>query len=215
MVEDLAEADPVRHRHRPVLGRRAAVPRTTPPGSPQAGAVVVDNSSAWRMHADVPLVVAGVNDHAASRPPGDHRQPQLHDDGADDGGGAAASGGRARPTGRHLVPVGVGNRARRPWMRWRPRPPLLRQDPEALRTGAWVDPGLSVYSRPIAWNVLPLAGESRRPRATPTRSGNWSTRPARSSSRPDPGGADLCAGAGDGGPRHRRHGLVRARRRCR
>jgi aspartate-semialdehyde dehydrogenase len=28
------------------------------------GAIVVDNSSAWRMHPEVPLVVAGVNDHA-------------------------------------------------------------------------------------------------------------------------------------------------------
>jgi aspartate-semialdehyde dehydrogenase len=28
-----------------------------------AGATVIDNSSAWRMHPDVPLVVAGVNDH--------------------------------------------------------------------------------------------------------------------------------------------------------
>jgi aspartate-semialdehyde dehydrogenase len=36
-----------------------------------AGAVVIDNSSAWRMHPDVPLVVAGVNDHAiAQRPKG-------------------------------------------------------------------------------------------------------------------------------------------------
>src|ERR687891_597873 len=30
-----------------------------------AGAVVVDNTSYWRMHEDVPLVVAGVNDEAA------------------------------------------------------------------------------------------------------------------------------------------------------
>jgi aspartate-semialdehyde dehydrogenase len=37
----------------------------------QAGAVVIDNSSAWRMHPQVPLVVAGVNDHAiAARPKG-------------------------------------------------------------------------------------------------------------------------------------------------
>lgn len=36
-----------------------------------AGAVVVDNSSAWRMDPDVPLVVAGVNDDAlASIPKG-------------------------------------------------------------------------------------------------------------------------------------------------
>jgi aspartate-semialdehyde dehydrogenase len=31
-----------------------------------AGAVVVDNTSFWRMHEDVPLVVAGVNDDAAT-----------------------------------------------------------------------------------------------------------------------------------------------------
>jgi aspartate-semialdehyde dehydrogenase len=32
----------------------------------EAGAVVVDNTSFWRMHDDVPLVVAGVNDDAAA-----------------------------------------------------------------------------------------------------------------------------------------------------
>ncbi len=32
----------------------------------EAGAVVVDNTSFWRMHDDVPLVVAGVNDEAAA-----------------------------------------------------------------------------------------------------------------------------------------------------
>jgi aspartate-semialdehyde dehydrogenase len=32
-----------------------------------AGAVVVDNTSFWRMHDDVPLVVAGVNDDAAEQ----------------------------------------------------------------------------------------------------------------------------------------------------
>jgi aspartate-semialdehyde dehydrogenase len=32
-----------------------------------AGAVVVDNTSYWRMHDDVPLVVAGVNDDAVER----------------------------------------------------------------------------------------------------------------------------------------------------
>jgi len=33
------------------------------------GAVVIDNSSAWRMDPDVPLVVAGVNDHAVENRP--------------------------------------------------------------------------------------------------------------------------------------------------
>src|SRR5919109_2795248 len=41
------------------------------PSVAAAGATVVDNSSAWRMDPDVPLVVAEVNPHAlASRPKG-------------------------------------------------------------------------------------------------------------------------------------------------
>ena len=38
--------------------------KATAPVVAAAGAVVVDNSSAWRMDPDVPLVVAGVNDEA-------------------------------------------------------------------------------------------------------------------------------------------------------
>jgi aspartate-semialdehyde dehydrogenase len=40
-----------------------------------AGAVVIDNSSRWRMHDDVPLVVSEVNPHALGvlRRPGEHR----------------------------------------------------------------------------------------------------------------------------------------------
>jgi aspartate-semialdehyde dehydrogenase len=37
---------------------------TLSPRLAAAGAIVIDNSSAWRMDPDVPLVVAGVNDHA-------------------------------------------------------------------------------------------------------------------------------------------------------
>jgi aspartate-semialdehyde dehydrogenase len=41
------------------------------PAVAAAGATVIDNSSAWRMHPDVPLVVAEVNPHALrSRPKG-------------------------------------------------------------------------------------------------------------------------------------------------
>ena len=46
----------------------------------EAGAVVVDNTSYWRMHDDVPLVVSEVNPEALPRPQGDRRQPQLLDD---------------------------------------------------------------------------------------------------------------------------------------
>ena len=43
--------------------------RELAPRVAEAGAVVVDNSSAWRMDPDVPLVVAEVNGHAATQRP--------------------------------------------------------------------------------------------------------------------------------------------------
>jgi aspartate-semialdehyde dehydrogenase len=49
----------------------ATVSREMCPVAAQAGALVVDNSSAWRMDADVPLVIPEVNiDHAKKRPRG-------------------------------------------------------------------------------------------------------------------------------------------------
>ncbi|MEQ4207570.1 aspartate-semialdehyde dehydrogenase [Actinopolymorpha sp. B17G11] len=42
----------------------AGTSRTVAPRMAAAGAVVIDNSSAWRMHPEVPLVVSEVNPHA-------------------------------------------------------------------------------------------------------------------------------------------------------
>src|SRR5256714_2905389 len=47
----------------------ALVSREYSPVAARAGAVVVDNSSAWRMDPDVPLVVPEVNPHALDRIP--------------------------------------------------------------------------------------------------------------------------------------------------
>lgn len=47
-------------------GKQAS--RATAPRVVEAGAVVIDNSSAWRMNPDVPLVVAEVNPDDARRP---------------------------------------------------------------------------------------------------------------------------------------------------
>ncbi len=58
----------------------ATMSRVQAPRFAAAGAVVVDNSSAWRKDPDVPLVVSEVNfkrDGGAS-PQGHHRQPELH-----------------------------------------------------------------------------------------------------------------------------------------
>ena len=120
--------------------------------------MVVDNSSAWRMHDDVPLVVAGVNDHAAADHEGIIANPNcttmvlmmaiapLHR-AAGLEGLIATSYQSVSGTGKDamdaLVAEIAGARAG----------PRRRSGP-----GNWSDPGLSVYSRPIAWNVLPLAG---------------------------------------------------------
>lgn len=68
IIEDVATADPVGIDialfSAGATGSRAHAPRFA-----EAGAVVIDNSSAWRMDPDVPLVVSEVNPHAAVNPP--------------------------------------------------------------------------------------------------------------------------------------------------
>ncbi len=65
IVEDVATADPagidVALFSAGATGSRAHAPRFA-----EAGAVVIDNSSAWRMDPDVPLIVSEVNPHAIS-----------------------------------------------------------------------------------------------------------------------------------------------------
>ena len=59
-VED-ADRGPDRAGHRAVLRRRATMSRVQAPRFAAAGVTVIDNSSAWRMDPDVPLVVSEVN----------------------------------------------------------------------------------------------------------------------------------------------------------
>ncbi|MFJ1649997.1 aspartate-semialdehyde dehydrogenase [Streptomyces sp. NPDC088337] len=124
------------------------------------GAVVIDNSSAWRKDPDVPLVVSEVNPHAITdRPKGIIANPNcttmaampvlkpLHAEAgltalvvatyqAVSGSGVA---GVAELHGQTMKVVAEADR--------------LTHD------GAAVDfPEPSVYKRPIAFNVLPLAG---------------------------------------------------------
>ena len=70
----------------------------------EAGAVVVDNSSRWRMHDDVPLVVSEVNPEALAAPPRDRRQPELLDDADGRRAEAAPRRGRDRAA-RDLAPT--------------------------------------------------------------------------------------------------------------
>lgn len=68
IIEDIATADPtgidVALFSAGATGSRAHAPRFA-----EAGAIVIDNSSAWRMDPEVPLVVSEVNPHATVNPP--------------------------------------------------------------------------------------------------------------------------------------------------
>ena len=90
VVEDVAVAD---HGGLDValFSMGATASRRWAPVVAAAGAIVIDNSSAWRMDPDVPLVVPEVNAAALVRhPEGDRRQPQLHHHGLHAGAGAPA-----------------------------------------------------------------------------------------------------------------------------
>ena len=114
-VEDAETADPS-GLDVALFSAGATASRALAPRFAAAGAIVVDNSSAWRMDPDVPLVVSEVNPEAIARhagAQGDHRQPQLHHHGRDAGAQAAARRGRADPPGRLDVPGGLRQRPRR------------------------------------------------------------------------------------------------------
>ena len=97
-----------------------ATSRALAPRFAAAGAVVVDNSSAWRLDPDVPLVVARSTRTAIREAAqGHHRQPELHDDGRDAGAQAAARRGRPGPAGGEHLP---GRLRQRAWPAWTSSP---------------------------------------------------------------------------------------------
>jgi aspartate-semialdehyde dehydrogenase len=126
-----------------------------------AGAVVIDNSSAWRMDPEVPLVVAEVNPHAvAHRPKGIIANPNcttmaampvlrpLH---AEAGLTALVVATYQAVSGSGLAGVAELDKQVRA---------VVAQDAARLAfDGAAVDfPAPELYARPIAFNVLPMAG---------------------------------------------------------
>ncbi|HEX5761829.1 MAG TPA: aspartate-semialdehyde dehydrogenase [Solirubrobacterales bacterium] len=112
----------------------------------EAGAVVVDNTSYWRMHDDVPLVVAQVNDEAAASHRGIVANPNcttmvmmmalapLH----------RAVGLERLVVSTYQAVSGTGQRAIEE----------LREQSKQVLDGA-ENPAASVYPHRIAFNVLP------------------------------------------------------------
>jgi aspartate-semialdehyde dehydrogenase len=155
-VEDLATADPTGIEIA-LFSAGGSRSKEHAPRFADAGAVVVDNSSAWRMDPKVPLVVADVNDEAVHGHQGIianpncttmvllmglgpiHRAAGLTDLVATSYQSVSGSGQQGMAT-------------------------LLSElehfgdDHDALKDGSWTEPDTDLYARPIAWNVLPLAG---------------------------------------------------------
>ena len=120
-----------------------------PIAAARAGAVVVDNSSAFRMDPEVPLVVPEVNPRDGRPAQGDHRQPQLLDD--PDGRGPQAVARRLHGSGAwSSAPINPSRaRARKGSASFRSqiRGPLRRR----LRPRR----PPSKFAHPIAFNCVP------------------------------------------------------------
>ncbi len=155
-VEDLTTADPagVEVALFSAGGDRS---REHAPRFAAAGAVVVDNSSAFRMDPEVPLVVAGVNVSAVAQHHGIvanpncttmvmlmgiaplHRAAGLTDLTACSYQSVSGSGHKGIAT--------LENEAAH-----------FSADFDSLRTGEWRQPPPGFYARPIGFNVIPFAG---------------------------------------------------------
>jgi aspartate-semialdehyde dehydrogenase len=122
-----------------------------------AGATVIDNSSAFRMDATVPLVVAQVNDEAIRSNEGIVANPNcttmvlmmaagpLHE----------AAGLRTMFATSYQSVSGSGQTGIAQLVS---EVDFFDKDRDALVSGSWEEPGGDLYARPIAYNVLPLAG---------------------------------------------------------
>lgn len=155
-VEDLATADPAGIEVA-LFSAGADRSRAHARRFADAGAVVIDNSSAFRRDPDVPLVVAGVNDHHLAAHEGIVANPNCTTMALMVAAGPLhrAAGLRSMVVSSYQAVSGSGSAAIDEMLR---QTRALLEDPDALRTGEWTDPGSEVYVRPIAFNALPYAG---------------------------------------------------------
>ena len=156
VVEDLAISDPSGVEVA-LFSAGGARSKEFAPRFVDAGAVVIDNSSAFRMEPDVPLVVAGVNDEYASGHSGIIANPNcttmtlmmaagpLH----------AALGLTSMVVSSYQSVSGMGKAAVDELIA---QVDSLRSDVGGLMDGSWVDPGSVLYPRPIGFNAMPFAG---------------------------------------------------------
>lgn len=122
-----------------------------------AGAVVIDNSSAFRMDPDVPLVVVDVNEHAIGSHRGIIANPNCTTMTL-----MMAAGPLHKHFGLESVVASsyqaVSGSGQRGVDELLGQVDLFRGQAAALMSRDWEDPGANLYSRPIGFNVLPFAG---------------------------------------------------------
>ena len=155
-IEDLATADPA-GVDIALFSAGATRSREHAPRFATAGATVVDNSSAFRQHPSIPLVVAQVNDHAIGDHDGIIANPNcttmvlmmaagpLH----------RAAGLAALTATSYQSVSGSGMKGIEALAH---ETDVLGKDTDLLVKGGWSDPQTGVYARPIGWNVLAHAG---------------------------------------------------------
>ena len=159
-IEDLADADPT-GLDVALFSAGGDRSREYAPKFADAGVVVIDNSSAFRMDPDVPLVVADVNDDAiVDRPKGIVANPNCTTMDLMMAAGPLhrAAGLEALVATSYQSVSGSGMAGIRELMR---QTDELRPNPDALREGGWEDPGSEVYVAPIGFNVIPFAGSEK------------------------------------------------------
>jgi len=156
VVEDLERMDPA-GVDVALFSAGGARSKEHAPTFADGGAIVIDNSSAFRMDQGVPLVVAGVNDRAAAEHQGIVANPNcttmtlmmaagpLHE----------VAGLRSIVATSYQAVSGSGHQGVSELMG---QQRALGADVHSLMVGGWTDPGPEVYERPIAFNVLPFAG---------------------------------------------------------
>ena len=156
IVEDLATADPS-GIDIALFSAGGGRSKEYAPQFAAAGAIVVDNSSAFRMDDAVPLVVVDVNDHAAAAHHGIIANPNCTTMTVMMAAGPLhKAAGLERMTATSYQSVSGSGQTGMDVLAH--EIDVLGKDRQLLAGGGWSEPGSDLYSRPIGFNVLPHAG---------------------------------------------------------
>lgn len=156
LVEDLETADPS-GIDIALFSAGGARSLAHAPRFAAADAVVIDNSSAFRMDDDVPLVVADVNDEAIRSHEGIVANPNCTTMVAMMAAGPlhAAAGLKAMIATSYQSVSGSGQTG---ITQLTSEIDYFSSHRDGLVSGNWEEPPGGLYARPIGYNVLPLAG---------------------------------------------------------